>query len=65
MMKYEYMVTREELPPDAKSPIMDSFQMQDWLNNMNEHGWELVTYLKTLWNDSTHTQQQCIFRKLK
>lgn len=60
--KWEYRVMAPMLPPNAKSPVMDSRQMADWLNHMDAHGWEFVGYAQTLWHGGT-TQQWWIFRR--
>ncbi len=46
---YEYRVTAPMLPPGATSPVMDSRQMAEWLNDMDSHGWEFVGYAQTNW----------------
>ena len=61
-MKYEYKCTQPMLPPGATSPVMDSSQMEDWLNTMDEHDWEFVGYGQKLWG-GRDTQDWWIFRK--
>lgn len=61
--KYEYWVTQPMLPSNAPSPIMDSQQMTDWLNLMDEHGWEFVGYGQKWWHDKDIPQEWWIFRK--
>jgi len=61
-MRYQYHVTRPMLPPNADSPVMDIQQMEDWLNFMDERGWEFVGYGQTLWTNQS-AQQWWIFRK--
>ena len=61
-MNYRYLVTKPELPPRATTPVMDSRDMEGWLNSMDDKGWELVTYGATHWNDMS-TQDWWIFRR--
>lgn len=64
MKKYLYKCTHPMLPPEAKSPVMDSRQMEDWLHHMQEHGWEFVSYSQKIWGGyEPHTQDWWIFRK--
>lgn len=62
--KYEYRATRPDLPGNATSPIMDSRQMTDWLNDMDANGWEFVSYGATHWGGrDPHVQEWWIFRR--
>lgn len=60
--QWEYRVTHPMLPPNATSPVMDSRQMQGWLNDMDASGWEFVSYGATNWANG-HVQDWWIFRK--
>ena len=65
--KYEYSVTAPMLPPrelrrQPDSPMMDSRDMEWWLNSMGGKGWELVTYGQKNWCDATK-QEWWIFKK--
>lgn len=63
MSKYQYhVVSRPNLPPEATSPLMDSRQMEQWLNDMSERGWEFVSYGQTRWANGT-VQEWWIFRR--
>jgi len=53
MTNYEYKCTQPDLPPDAKSPIMDSRQMTDWLNEQASRGWHFVSYGQKHWTNGT------------
>lgn len=64
-MKYEYLATRPDLPPDATSPVMDSRQMTDWLNAKAEQGWEFVSYGATHWHGRDIPQEWWVFRRRK
>ena len=61
--KFEYRVTSPMLPPDAKSPVMDHRQMEWWLNDMDQKGWEFVSYAQTHWHNNPMPQQWWIFRR--
>lgn len=64
-MNYEYKATNPSLPPDATSPVMDSAQMTQWLNEMASEGWEFVGYGQKWWHDQDIPQGWWIFRRLK
>jgi hypothetical protein len=55
--KWEYRVTEPNLPLGAKSPVMDSQQMQEWLNRMDDYGWEFVGYGATHWRGYSVPQE--------
>jgi actin-related protein len=61
--KWEYRVTEPNLPRGAKSPVMDSQQMQEWLNRMDDYGWEFVGYGATHWRGYSVPQEWWIFRR--
>jgi hypothetical protein len=61
--KWEYRVTEPNLPLGAKSPVMDSQQMQEWLNRMDDYGWEFVGYGATHWRGYGVPQEWWIFRR--
>jgi hypothetical protein len=61
--KWKYRVTEPNLPRGAKSPVMDGQQMQEWLNRMDEYGWEFVGYGATHWRDYSVPQEWWIFRR--
>ena len=62
-MKYMYNVmSRLPLPPNASSPLMDNRQMAQTLNDIDEQGWEFVSYAQTRWTDGT-VQEWWIFRR--
>lgn len=62
--KWEYKVVAvPTLPPGAPSPVMISDDYQWWLNNMDEQGWEFVSYMQKLWQDDSTTQQFWVFRR--
>lgn len=61
--KFEYRVTSPMLPPDAQSPVMDHRQMEWWLNDMDQQGWEFVSYGQTHWHGKEMPQQWWIFRR--
>ncbi|SRR6266540_3839045 len=61
--KWEYRVTEPNLPLGAKSPVMDSQQMQEWLNRMDDYGWEFVGYGATHWRGYSVPQEWWIFRR--
>ena len=61
-MKYRYRVSSPILPPGATSPVMTSRQMEGWLNDMDEAGWEFVNYAQTRWANGT-VQEWWIFRR--
>ena len=63
MPKYDYKVTSPDLPPNAKSPVMDYQQMTWWLNEMASVGWEFVSYGQTYWHAKEIPQQWWIFRR--
>ena len=48
-MKYEYKCTSPMLPAGAGSPVMDHQQMESWLNEMSEKGWEFVGHAEKRW----------------
>jgi hypothetical protein len=59
--KWEYHVTVPNLPRGATSPVMDGQQMQEWLNNMDDYGWEFVGYGATHWRGYSVPQEWWIF----
>jgi hypothetical protein len=61
--KWEYHVTVPNLPRGATSPVMDGQQMQEWLNNMDDYGWEFVGYGATHWRGYSVPQEWWIFRR--
>ena len=61
--KWEYRVTEPNLPLGAKTPVMDSQQMQEWLNRMDDYGWEFVGYGATHWRGYGVPQEWWIFRR--
>lgn len=61
--QWEYRVTSPMLPQDAKSPVMDSRQIERWLNQMDEEGWEFVGYGAKHWNAPQMIQEWWIFRR--
>ena len=63
-MKYKYLCTHPSIPPKAKSPVMSSQQMEEWLNLMDEQGWEFVSYAQKVWVNKG-VQDWWIFRKLR
>ena len=68
---YEYRATSPMLPPKnkrrrPKSPLMDNRDMEYWLNDMSEHGWEFVSYGAKHWKGSEpFTQDWWIFKRKK
>jgi hypothetical protein len=42
---------------------MDGQQMQEWLNNMDDYGWEFVGYGATHWRGYSVPQEWWIFRR--
>jgi len=62
--KYEYEVTQPMLPQGATSPVMDSRDMENWLNDMDSRGWEFVGYGQKNWLTDT-PQPWWIFRRLR
>ena len=65
-MKYEYKCAIPELPPNAKSPVMDFRDMGFWLNKMDKDGWEFVGYAQKNWQGSQpFIQDWWIFRRLR
>ena len=67
---YEYKVTQPMIPPDeyrsSTGPIMDGREMEWWLNNMDEKGWEFVGFGEKHWKGAEpFTQTWWIFRKPK
>lgn len=63
--RFEYLATRPDLPPGATSPMMDSQQMTDWLNRMDELGWEFVSYGATHWHGREVPQEWWVFRRAR
>lgn len=65
-MKYEYRVFNPELPPPDErtniGPMMDSTEMNRWLNHMSELGWEFVGQASTHWVNGP-TQEWWIFKR--
>ena len=67
----EYLVTHPMLPPREKrrnpeSPIMDERDMEYWLNDMSEKGWEFAGYAQKHWIGSTpYVQDWWIFKREK
>lgn len=61
-MKYRYRVTSPILPKGATSSVMSYGQMEDWLNTMDDQGWEFVGYGQKNWINAT-AQSWWIFRK--
>jgi len=61
---YEYKCTQPDLPSNAKSPVMDSRQMTDWLNDMASKGWHFVGYGQKQWS-SGFVQDWWVFRREK
>jgi hypothetical protein len=49
-MKYRYKCTKPKLSADVISTIIDSNQMEDWLNEMDNLGWEFVGHAENRWN---------------
>ena len=49
-MRYKYRCTHPMLPTGAKSPVMDNQQMEQWLNQMDNEGWEFVGYAQKHWH---------------
>jgi hypothetical protein len=65
-MKYEYKCTSPMLPEGATSPIMDHQQMENWLNDMGERGWEFVGYAQKYWlGNELPIQSWWIFKREK
>lgn len=60
--RWEYHVTLPSLRPAATSPVMDCRDMTDWLNEMDEAGWEFVGYGQKNWVDKL-PQSWWIFRR--
>jgi hypothetical protein len=44
-------------------PVVDSQQMQQWLNRMDDYGWEFVGYGATHWRGYSVPQEWWIFRR--
>ncbi len=63
--KWEYRVTKPDLPPGATSPVMDHQQMEDWLNDVDDHGWEFVGYGQTHWHGAGLPQEWWVFRRAR
>ena len=61
-MKYKYKCTTPMLPPGAESPVMDDKQIEEWLNLMDEEGWEFVGFAQKVWVSNLR-QQWWIFRQ--
>lgn len=63
-MRYRYKVTQPMLPSKATSPVMSGQDMEDWLNHMDDHGWEFVGHAEKRWIGSEpFIQSWWIFRK--
>lgn len=62
-MIWTYLATQPDLPPGAKSPMMDARQMTQWLNDMAKRGWEFVGYGQKWWYTVPTPQDWWIFRK--
>ena len=68
MRKYEYLVSSPTIPPlkhrVGTGPIMDNYDMEYWLNSMDEKGWEFVSHGSKDWVGSdAFTQHWWIFRR--
>ena len=61
-MKYEYRVTQPDLRPGATSPVMGDRDVEEWLNEMSERGWEFVGCGVHFWHDML-AQQHWVFRR--
>ena len=61
-MKYEYRVTQPDLRPGATSPVMSDRDVEEWLNEMSERGWEFVGCGVHFWHDML-AQQHWVFRR--
>lgn len=61
--KWEYNVTKPDLPRGATSPVMNYMQMTDWLNGMDGAGWEFVGFGATHWHNASVPQEWWIFRR--
>ena len=68
--KWEYAVVEPRLPQaedrrlsQRESPMMDHFEMESWLNLMDEQGWEFVGYGQKTWLPSGTIQNWWIFRR--
>lgn len=49
--KYKYRTFYPDPRPGANSPVMDGRDMEDWLNELDKHGWELVCCGGKYWQD--------------
>ena len=62
--KYDYQCTQPRLPPNAESPIMSEQDMEKWLNDMDERGWEFVGFGQKHWKSSEpFIQTWWVFRR--
>lgn len=51
-MKYEYKVKYDvTLRPNPTSPVPSAEDVEDWLNHMDETGWEYCGNGQKFWND--------------
>jgi hypothetical protein len=67
-MSIEYKVISPMLPPANKrrnpeSPIMDSQDMEYWLNDLSRQRWELVSYGSKHWHGHDIPQEFWIFKR--
>lgn len=69
MRRFKYLATQPDLPkPEERSsdmrdsPRMDNKEMADWLDRMDDQGWDFVGYGQTAWHERA-TQEWWIFKK--
>lgn len=62
MKKYKYKVTFPMLPPKPKSPVMNDRDMEWWLHDMQDQGWEFVAHGQKNWVNGD-IQDWWVFRK--
>ncbi len=64
MAVYSDIVSPSPISRSAqRPPVMDSQQMQEWLNRMDDYGWEFVGYGATHWRGYSVPQEWWIFRR--
>lgn len=64
--RFEYKVlSTPDLPPGKRlTPIMSNEEMEDWLNTMDETGWEFMGFGQKRWTGpESYFQTWWIFRR--
>jgi hypothetical protein len=59
---FEYRVTQPMLRPGAISAIMNDKDVEEWLNEMSEGGWEFVGCGTKFWHNGL-AQSHWVFRR--